>query len=305
MRLAALLLLGALSAPATTFYITLSGLGGEADYVQRFKMWADDIDGSLKKAGGDTSVITLENPTRDQIRTSFADITKKSKADDAVVLMLIGHGGYDGTEYKFEIQGPDLSATELAALMDRIPATRQLIVNMTSSSGGSIEALRKPNRIVITATKTGTEKNATVFARYWAEALREPAADADKNDAVSALEAFTYAQKKTAEAFETQKRLATEHPVLEDTGKGQGEKTPDPANGTGRLAQAFTVVRLGANAAAARDPEKRALLTKKEELEQAIEKLKYDKAAMPADAYKKQLTALLLELARTQEAIEK
>jgi hypothetical protein len=30
---------------------------------------------------------------------------------------------------------------------------------------------------VITATKTGTEKNATVFARYWAEALRDPAAD--------------------------------------------------------------------------------------------------------------------------------
>ncbi len=62
------------------------------------------------------------------------------------------------------------------------PPTRQLVVNMTSSSGGSIEFLRKPTRVVITATKTGTEKNATVFARYWAEALRDPAADADKNE---------------------------------------------------------------------------------------------------------------------------
>ena len=33
-------------------------------------MWADDIDGSLKKAGGDSNVITLQAPTREQIRAS-------------------------------------------------------------------------------------------------------------------------------------------------------------------------------------------------------------------------------------------
>jgi hypothetical protein len=177
-------------------------------------------------------------------------------------------------------------------LLDRVPATRQLVVNMTSSSGGSIEALRRPTRVVIAATRTGTEKNATVFARYWAEALRDPAADVDKNEAISALEAFHYAQRKTADFYESQKRLATEHAVIEDTGEG-------------KLAAAFPLVRLGANAAAARDPAKRPLLEKKEQLEQAIDKLKYEKAAMPADAYKKQLTQLLLELARTQEALDK
>ena len=63
-------------------------------------------------------------------------------------------------------------------------------------------------------------------------------------------------------------------------------------------------MRLGANAAAARDPNKRPLLDKKEQLEQAIEKLKFDKAAMPAQEYKRQLTQLLLELAKTQEALD-
>ena len=292
MKLFCVLLLAALSAPAATFYVTISGLGGEPDYEQRFKMWAEDIDSSLKRAGGDSNVVTLQAPTRDQIRARFAEIAKQAKPADALVVMLIGHGTFDGVDYKFNIPGPDITGAELGALLDRVPATRQLVVNMTSSSGGSIEALRRPTRVVIAATKTGTEKNATVFARYWAEALRDPAADVDKNEAISALEAFHYAQRKTADFYESQKRLATEHAVVEDTGEG-------------KLAAAFPLVRMGANAAAARDPAKRPLLEKKEQLEQAIDKLKYEKAAMPADAYKKQLTQLLLDLARTQEALEK
>jgi hypothetical protein len=290
---------------ATTFYVTLAGLGGEPDYDQRFKMWAEDIDGSLKKAGGDTKVVTMQAPTLEKIKTEFSALSKEAKPGDALVLMLIGHGSYDGVEYKFNIPGPDLTGAELAGLLDRVPAGRQLVVNMTSSSGGSIEFLRRPTRVVITATKSGTEKNATVFARYWAEALRDPAADSDKNESVSALEAFHFAQRKTTEFFETQKRLATEHSVLEDTGKGEGERDPRPENGQGKLAASFALVRLGANAAAARDPAKRPLLDQKEQVEQAIDKLKYEKAAMPADEYKKQLTALLLQLAKIQEALEK
>ena len=306
MRSVLLLLAAALSAPAATYYVTLSGLGGEPDYDQRFKMWADDIDSSLKRAGGgDANVITLKAPTREQIRSRFADLTRQVKPDDALVLMLIGHGSFDGTDYKFNIPGPDITGAELASLLDRVPATRQLVVNMTSSSGGSLSFLQKKNRIVITATKTGTEKNATVFARYWAEALREPAADADKNESVSALEAFHYAQRKTSESFDSQKRLATEHSVLEDLGKGEGERDPNAENGEGKLAAAFPVVRLGANAAAARDPAKRVLLDKKDDLEQQIDKLKYDKAALPEQEYRRKLTALLVELARIQEEIDK
>jgi hypothetical protein len=303
-RFFALGLFFALSAHATTYYLSISGLGGEADYDQRFKMWNEDIDSSLKKAGGDTNIAMLEAPTRDQIRARMGAIAKEAKPNDAFVLMLIGHGTFDGTDYKFNIPGPDLSGVELAALLDRIPTTRQLVVNMTSSSGGSIDFLRKPGRIVITATKSGTEKNATVFARYWADALRDPAADVDKNETVSALEAFHFAAHKTTEFFDEQKRLATEHAVLEDTGKGEGERNPGTDNGEGKLAAAFPVVRMGENAAAARNPAKRPLLEQKEQIEEAIDRLKYNKAAMPADQYKKQLMQLLLQLAKVQEAID-
>jgi hypothetical protein len=303
MRLCALLLACVLASPAATYFLTISGLGGEPDYDQRFKMWALDIDSNLKKSGN-ANVTTLIAPNREQIRARFQQLAGAAKPDDALVVMLIGHGTDDGVDYKFNIPGPDITAAELTALLDRIPAARQCVAIMTSSSGGAIAFLRRPNRIVITATKAGTEKNATVFARYWAEALGDPAADTDKNDAISVLEAFRYAQRKVTESFDSAKRLATEHSLLEDTGKGDGERNPSTDNGEGRLAAAFTLVRLGANADAARDPAKRALLARKEELEQAIDQLKYEKAGMDAGNYRKRLTLLLLDLAKTQEALD-
>jgi len=178
-------------------------------------------------------------------------------------------------------------------------------VNTTSASGASIDALEKSNRVVITATKSGTEKNATVFARYWVEALRDPAADTDKNEVVTALEAFLYADRKTAGFYESQKRLATEHALLEDTGKGGGVRAPSPENGQGLLAGAFPVVRFGAAQRLAQDPVKRKLLARREELEQQIDRLKYQKAALSAEEYRKQLAALLLDLARTQAELDK
>ncbi len=305
MRLLASLLCCCCSLPAATYYLTVTGLGGEQEYVVRFSMLGNEIDKALKGSGADAKVTTLQNATKDQVRSAFAQISREAKPDDALVVMLVGHGTFDGVEYKINLKGPDLSAGELAGLLDRVPAKRQLVVNMTSASGASIEALRKPERVVITATKTGTEKNATIFAKYWAEALTDPAADADKNETISALEAFKYAEQKTSGYYETNKRLATEHPVLEDTGKGEGVKTPSAENGEGLLAGRFPLLRRGALASAASDPHKKELVAKKEQLEQQIDALKYQKAAMPAEEYKKQLGALLLDLAKTQEEIDK
>ena len=292
---------------ATTFYVTVAGLGGEQEYEQRFTSQAQEIDKLVRAGGPDANVTTLSGAqaTKAQIQSALAQIAKQAKSTDALVLMLIGHGSFDGYDYKINLPGPDLSAVEIGALLDRIPATRQLVVNMTSSSGGSRVALEKPNRVVITATKTGTEKNATVFARYWVEALRDTAADTDKNETVSALEAFNYAEQKTTQFYETQKRLATEHPTLEDTGTGDGARNPSPENGEGMKAAQFALLRIGASQIAANTPEKRTLLSKRDDLERQIDTLKYQKAAMPEDQYKRQLQALLIELAKTQAEIDK
>jgi hypothetical protein len=304
---ALLLLLAALPARAGTFFVTVAGLGGEPDYEQRFTAAAMDLDHILGSSGGETHVYTLTgaNSTRQHIEDTLGQVTQLAKPDDDFVLILIGHGTFDGVEYKFNLPGPDVSGAELAIWCDRIPAKRQLIVNTTSASGGSIAALDRPGRAVIAATKSGTEKNATVFVRYWIEALRDPESDVNKNDAISAIEAFDYASAKTTAFYDSQKRLATEHAVFEDTGKREAVRVASTETGEGQFLSNFTLLRLGSAQKAFADPAKRQLLTKKEQLEQKIDSLKYQKAAMAPDDYKQQLTETLVELAHVQEEIDK
>jgi hypothetical protein len=303
----ACMLVFAIPARADTYYVTVAGLGGEPDYEQRFTALANDLDRLLKASGADVHVFTLtgEQASRVHLTETMDAIAKQSKPEDSLVVILIGHGSFDGVEYKLNLRGPDISGPELAAMCNKVSAKRQLVVNTTSASGGSLVALQKPGRAVITATKTGTEKNATVFARYWVDALRDPTADVNKDDAISALEAYQFAARKTADFYESQKRLATEHPVFEDAGKNEAVREPSTATGEGQLVSSFTLLRIGAAQRAAADPAKRDLLAKKEELERKIDTLKYQKAAMAEDEYKKELTAALVELARIQEVMDK
>ncbi len=300
-------LLAASSARSAAYYVTLAGLGGTPDYEMQFAKWATELDQELRMNGPAARVVTLSgaSATRRGVEQALLQAARDVKPEDAFALLLIGHGTFDGSDYKFNLPGPDLTAGELASALNRIPARRQLVVNMTSCSGASLPALARKDRIVITATKSGTEKNAPVFARYWVDALRDPAADTDKNGTVSALEAFTYAQRKTAAYFESEKLLATEHATMNDSGTVNTAREARAENGRALLASAFPVLRPQVDTETSASPEKQRLIVRKEQLEAKIDRLKYEKAAMPANEYKQQLTALLLDLARTQAEIDR
>jgi hypothetical protein len=295
----------ALPARAITYFVVIAGLGGEPDYEQRFSSAANDLDRIFRSAGPAAHVATLTGTqaTAAQLRQALQAVAHDARPDDDFALILIGHGSFDGVEYKFNLVGPDMTAGEIAALCDRIGSRRQLIVDTTSASGGAIPAFERAGRAVIAATKSGTEKNATVFARYWVEAFQDPAADTDKSDSISAMEAFSYATRKTADFYESQKRLATEHAVFNDLGRGQAVR--GPGDGQGQFLSSFTLLRSGASEQAANDPARRALLDQKEQLEQKIDMLKYRKAAMDPADYKKQLTEALVELATIQQELDK
>ena len=290
---------------ADTYYLTIAGLGGEQEYEQRFAGWASDFDKILKgEPNAHITTLSGAQATRANIEAKMGEIAKQAKADDNFVLFLIGHGTYDDNEYKFNIPGPDITATQLGALLDKIPA-RQAVIDMTSASGGITPILQKPKRVIVTATKSGTEKNATVFARYFVEALRDPSSDADKNEIITVLEAFRYAEGKTTKFYDELKRLSTEHALIEDTGKGDGVKSATVENGQGLLAGRFALLHTGSAVAIANNPEKQKLLKQKEDIEQQIDELKYRKASMSVPDYRGQLAKLLVDLAKTQEALDK
>ena len=307
LKLAIGLLIAAALSHGAVHFVTVAGLGGEPDYEQRFTSLAKEADKLAQGSAGENRVYTLSgaDATKAKLSEALGRIAGEAKPEDSFVLLLIGHGSYDGNEYKFNLRGPDITATDLAALCDKIPAGRQLIVNTSSASGGGIKALQRPNRALIAATRSGNEKNATVFGRFWVEAMRDPTADVDKNETVTALEAFRYADRKTVSFYETNKRIATEHAMLEDTGKGDAVRNPSDENGQGLLSARLALVRFGTAQKAAANPAKQGLMAKKDDLEARIDRLKLEKAAMPADVYRKQLATLLVELARVQEELDK
>lgn len=278
-----LLLLWLASAAAAERSLFVAGLGGEPDYEQRFQSLARE--GAKLTAG---EALAGPQASKMALQDAIARAASGLGEADTLLLVLIGHGTFDGLSYKFNLPGPDMTADELRSWLEPVKA-RQIVVLATSASGAALKELAHPRRAVFAATRSGMEKNAVTFPRYFVEALRDPAADTDKNEAVSAVEAFRYATQKTSAFFETQKRIATEHAAMED-----------PA-GIGRAA----LVRFGAAQQALNDPLKRALLAQREKIELDIERLKREKAAMPLDEYKKRLQALLVALAGIQEEIER
>ena len=273
-----------------TYFLVVGGLGGEAGYEESFAAYVGELEELCQATAGDTSrvhAIFGRGATRRAVADLFDQLTRETGPADSLAVFLIGHGSYDGQDYKFNLPGPDLSAGELRRLLDATPAGRQLVVITTSSAGGALETLKSEGRVVIAATKNGRERNATVFAGFWVEALRNSAADSDKNEAITALEAFRYAQRKVKDYYEKSKQLATEHPRLQ-----------------GDAAASFTVARLGKSLRAADDPVLRGLLAAREKIERKISEVKANKDSLSKQEYYSTLEKLFVGLAQTQNAIE-
>jgi hypothetical protein len=289
LALVALALSLPLNALAARYAIIVSGLGGEPEYEQRFREDAKTLQTAAEHVGDDMHVTTLVGPqaTREALHRAIASVVEHAAAADQVTLTLIGHGSFDGEEYRFNIPGPDVTATDLAAWLQRLASRQQLVVIATSSSGGAIAKLQHENRIVITATKSGGERNATHFAEYWAKALTSSEADRDKNEWVTVQEAFDYAQRKVADTFKGNAALATEHARME-----------------GMHAESIPLARLGNAKAMPTDAQLNALFTERLRIENDLDAVKNRKSELPEDRYYDELEGVLVTLARTQQKID-
>jgi len=289
--------------------VMVLGAPGEAEYSERFSGWAGLWKTAAAKGGFQTFVIGESNDASgEDLPRLMAILTNQvAKPMGDLWLVFIGHGTFDGRAAKFNLRGPDLSAADLAAVLK--PCRRPLaVIQCASASGPFLKALSAPGRVIITATRSGSEVNATRFGGYLAQAIADPAADLDKDGQTSLLEAFLAASRQVDQFYQEQGRVLTEHALLDDNGDGFG--TP---------AQWFRGVRAVKAAADGKSvdglrahqmflvpgprerqfsPEIRA---HRDALEVQLDALRSRKTTLNEDEYYRQLEVILLETARLYE----
>jgi hypothetical protein len=287
------------------FAVIINGAGGEPVYAKQFEEWIGQLSSALSDRfgfdGKQIKVLTEKQATAEDVKRTFAALKSELDANNILFVFLIGHGSFDGKESKFNLVGPDLSASEYNVLLSSLPTRRVVVFNMASASGEFVKSLAAKGRIVITATRNGQETNATRFAGFFIAALNAPDADTDQDGHTSVLETFTYANRLTADFYKRAGRLATEHALLDDNGDGVGHEKIEA--GEGLLARATYLDSLSVDEAAATAATAK-LLKERSRLEGEIEQLIARKANMAEAEYEATLERLFVELAKVNRSIK-
>ena len=284
------------------YAVIINGPGGEAAYTKQFEEWTRQLSSVLSdRYGFDAKHITVPQATAEEVKRTLATLKSQLEADNVLFLFFIGHGSFDGKESKFNLTGPDISATEYNALLSALPSRRVVVFNMSSASGEFIKSLAAKGRIVVTATRNGQETNATRFTGFFISALQATDADTDQDGHTSVLEAFVYANRLTADFYKRAGRLASEHALFDDNGDGVGHEKIEA--GEGLLARATYLDSLSVDEAAATAANGR-LLKERTRLEGEIEQLIARKSNMKEAEYEASLERLFIELAKVNRSIK-
>jgi Peptidase C13 family len=311
-----------------TYLVILSGISGEESYHQKFHEWSMAMRTAAIEHYGlskDRVFYLGESPemapdaiyaksTKENITALFSKLKGSVRPGDQLYILLIGHGSFDSDEPRFNLPGRDLSAADFEALLAPFGEEQVVFVDTTSASGGFLAPLAKKNRILVTSTKSGFERNESQFGGYFVEAYSGEA-DFDKNQRVSVLEAFEYARQKVDGYYAEENLLKTEHAQLDDDGDGKGigtaaDLSEQGGKKDGALAGAAYLMGNEAVAegldpdAVAADPELTRLVESKRDLEGRVEALKLQKDSMPEQMYMDELEKLLLELALVAQNID-
>jgi hypothetical protein len=285
--------------------VLVMGAPGAPPYASRF---ADSIarwqKAAVRAAAAVTTIGNDNDRTSDRTRLE-ATLRAAAAEPGPLWLVLIGHGTYDGRQARFNLRGPDVTAQELATWCK--PLTRPLVVVVgASASGPFINALAAPQRIIVTATKSGSEQSAPRFPTFFAEAIADPRADLDHDGGVSVFEAFVQASKRVDSAYAEEGLLATEHPLLDDNGDGQGtaaaafqSTTPTTATATRDGARARVTALVPLPSEIALPPPAR---QRRDDLEAKVAALRDARAKLGDAAYFRRLEPLLVQLAELYRA---
>ena len=303
---AALLCSSLASSPVTNVLdlLIVVGAPGEKEFAQAFADEVQDWINACRAGNKSFQVLEPAPGETNQLEQFRAAVTNQPVSDQEFWIVLIGHGTFDGKDAKFNLAGLDLSATECAAILKSVQRP-VIFIDTTSASAPFINQLSAPNRIIITATKSGFEENYARFGRFLAKTFSDQTADLDKDGQVSLLEAFLMASRQVEDFYKSERRLSTEHALLDDNGDAKGtpasfyhgvrpaKKADQAANVDGFRAHQIHFIPNEAEAKLSP-----ALRKKRNELELDLERMRAHKAELSEEDYLKQIEPILLEIAR-------
>lgn len=288
--------------------IVVVGAAGSSEFEQPFQQWAGRLVEAGKRGGAACDLLgneTEAQPTKERLRELLKQQGENST--QPLWLVLIGHGTFDGKTARFNLKGPDISAPELKEML--APCTGPTaVINCSASSGPFLGELAAPQRVVITAAQSGHEYNFAHFGDYLSAAIADPAADLDKDDQTSLLEAYLFASSRLREFYKKDGRLATEHALLDDNGDKQGtpadwfqglrvvKKSKAGAAADGAFARQFVLVRSAREEKLAAE-----VREQRDRLERQLAELREHKATLAEVDYFAQLETLLVKLAQLSE----
>ena len=296
---------------ADRYALIVTGAAGGPEYAQQYNEWRTTFAAVLRAKFGypgdhvivlaETEEAGVKKPTRETVRAALSEIGRRASKDDVVLVLLIGHGTAAGDDAaKFNLVGPDLSATEWADLVRPI-AGRLVFVDTASGSAPFMQTLSSRGRIVVTAADSTAQQYDTVFPEFFVEAFTSESADTNKDGKVSIWEAFTYASAAVRQWYQERGRLQTERPMLDDNGDGIGREAQSPGP-DGLIAQ-LTYLDVDRPQVVPGNSELTALLARRAVAQSQIDQLKARKPDMAPAQYDVEMEALLLELARLDRDI--
>lgn len=281
------------------------GAPGEPRYGEHFERWAQRW--SAAATDGGAQVVRVDDASgegTDHARLRAFLAAQPPGGEAPLWIVLLGHGTFDGERARFNLRGPDVRAQELAAWLE--PFERPVaVVVCAASSGPFVNRLSRRGRVVVTATRSGSEVSFSWFGEHLSAAIGDLAADLDADGQVSLLEAFRFASARTAEFYAGQARLATEHALIDDNGDGLGTQatgfrgvrathtTPD-----GTLPDGLHAHRLHLVPSAAERAIPAAVRAQRNALELRVEELRARKGTLSEGEYYAALEVVMLELAR-------
>jgi hypothetical protein len=296
---------GAMAEEPRPAVVVVVGAEGTKEYGEAFREWAGRWEVAAKQGRAEFAAIGLADgggkSDREALQQQLAAFAPAST--EPVWLVLIGHGTFDGKTAKFNLRGPDVAPAELAAWLKLIERP-QAIIDCTSSRP-FLNELSGPNRVVVTASRSGVEFNYARFGDYMSSAINNPKADLDKDEQVSLLEAFLLASSGVREFYASEARLATEHALIDDNGDRLG--TPADwfqglrATKTAKDGASPDGVRAGQMVLVKSEREEQLpaeIRARRDELERELAALRQKKASLPEDQYLALIEPILIELAR-------